>query len=408
MINSDLKTSNLRNIDWLLVGFIILHFYIDNVYFFVISCGVLFIYIIPNYAIKIPRSVKGKSFLLVVLLLGLIMGLFRINQYGIYKIVRDLFYVLNPILFILIASNYKGSNSKLIKTIAISAVIYSCLHLINVGISFGMAGGNISILRDMAGKGQFIEVLGIALFFPKNDKLTSKEFSKLFSKISFILCTISIIVSFSRTYIIMLLIIMLCILMLGQKSIYKVLGNFVKTLIGTVIVIALICKFVPTMMNEVTGKFERSLIEISSKSNWLDKSNIISNWRGYEIYCAKEQFKKAPLLEQFFGQGFGKVINTNGYEVYVSGERGGITILHNGFYTILIKTGVVGLIAYIFFFISNIFYYYINRKKNYSNRMILGIYLAIAFSTPFIVGLFRGASFLEACLLVVPLAKNNE
>lgn len=403
-----MQKENLKNIDWLLVGYIILHYYIDNVYFFLLSCVLLIWYIFHDYKLLLPRGVKGKMFLMVILFLGLLAGGIRINQFGLYKIIRDLFYVLNPIIFTLIATNYKSSkNHSLIKTIAFAAVVYACLHLISFGINFAVAGGSIAEIREIAGKGEFIEVLGMILFFPKNDSLILKEFSKKFSLISFVICTMGIAVSFSRTYIIMLFIIMFCVLVVGQHNLFKVLENILRLVVGAIVIFGILYAVAPSMTDEVIGKFERASTEISTNLDWTEQDNITSNWRGYEVYCARQQFGEASLWEQLFGQGFGRVINTHGYEKFVTDERGGITILHNGFYNILIKTGLIGLLSYVFFFIFNLAYYYRKRKQNYSCRLIIGIYLAILFSTPFIVGLFRGESFLEACLLIVPLTRDR-
>ena len=403
------KNLNTKNIDWFIVLYVIAHYYVDNVYFFLFSCLLLAYYLLPNLKIKMPMYIKSSRCIIIILALGSIMGFVHINSYGMYKIIRDLFYVLNPILFVMISFNYKNeSKYDLLKTVAIAAVIFSTIHIVTVGCEITVSGGNISTLRSLAGKGELIEVIGAVLFFSKNNELVAYKFSRNFSLFAFCICLISVVLSFSRTYIVMLLIMIYCVLFLGQKKINKVVKNFFSIGVVLITIIFVANLVMPSMTTAVFLKFQRSLTEIGSNSNWNDKSNIIQNWRGYEVYCAQQQYKAASFIQQIFGQGFGKIINTYGYERLVSNESGGVTILHNGFYTVLIKCGFVGLLSYILFFARNIFYWYKRRYSNYESRFMLGLYLAILFSTPFIVGLFRGSSFLEACLLVAPLTKQEK
>lgn len=99
-----------------------------------------------------------------------------------------------------------------------------------------------------------------------------------------------------------------------------------------------------------------SLDEVDSSQKITSVGSAMNNWRAYEIQSAKEQWKGEWVLSQLFGEGMGKGVEIQ-YVPYtwtsvVDGNE--IPLLHNGFYTMLIKGGIIGLTGLLWLFMGNI------------------------------------------------------
>jgi hypothetical protein len=90
-------------------------------------------------------------------------------------------------------------------------------------------------------------------------------------------------------------------------------------------------------------KIARSLSEFRV-SNYSLMSDINNNWRGYEAHLAIQKVEEADGIAWLTGLGFGS---------YVVGPFDGklekIPFTHNGFVTIYLKAGVLGLIGFALF-----------------------------------------------------------
>ncbi|EGP5006793.1 TPA: hypothetical protein QFC10_002409, partial [Enterococcus faecium] len=119
-------------------------------------------------------------------------------------------------------------------------------------------------------------------------------------------------------------------------------------------------------------KIENTLVELSIKTDWSRYENIVQNWRGYEVFVALNQFNNFSLLQKIMGNGFGTLIPVKYTNlVGVPLENGGIILLHNGYYTLLLKTGICGLLCYLLFFCRLI----LLSLKSYSDNAMESIIL---------------------------------
>lgn len=103
-------------------------------------------------------------------------------------------------------------------------------------------------------------------------------------------------------------------------------------------------------INNITlmGKIQNSLNEIMFVQS-DDISDISANWRGFEAYKAFQMWQSASLGEQVFGLGIGKPIDI-GREFYLGGTpMRYLPILHNAYFAILVKFGLLGLGLFITF-----------------------------------------------------------
>ena len=103
-----------------------------------------------------------------------------------------------------------------------------------------------------------------------------------------------------------------------------------------------------TLVDSVFEKFSNTLTEISSSDSFTSVANIQKNWRGFEVYSAKQQWLTSGTFNQMFGGGFGKLINVGYLSILVDPTSNGyIPVLHNGYYTLIIKSGFIGVLLYL-------------------------------------------------------------
>ena len=102
-----------------------------------------------------------------------------------------------------------------------------------------------------------------------------------------------------------------------------------------------------------TGKLARTLNELTvSDYNGLRDINL--SFRGHETAQALLQFATSSLPEMLFGRGFAATVDLGvllPIELNEAGERVNvrfITLLHNGYLFLLTKTGVAGLLLYLY------------------------------------------------------------
>ena len=120
------------------------------------------------------------------------------------------------------------------------------------------------------------------------------------------------------------------------------------------------------IQDEFNDKMTVSFNEISSDEDYDGYMKAIQHWRGFEIEQAKIQWEKAPVWQKILGEGLGTYIQVK----YIPSEftedmhRGkSIALLHNAYYTLLIKGGLLGTFSLIWLYISNIIPFF--KVKNY-------------------------------------------
>lgn len=117
-----------------------------------------------------------------------------------------------------------------------------------------------------------------------------------------------------------------------------------------------------------------------------------------------------PTIDKFLGYGFGKGIYVGEFSYLVMpGSHGTIPVLHNGYYTMLIKNGIVGLILYLSFYFTNIktaIRYIKNKQNMYEAKFQIGILLALMTLTYFVTGIVSKSGYFVFCLLIGYICSN--
>ena len=80
----------------------------------------------------------------------------------------------------------------------------------------------------------------------------------------------------------------------------------------------------------------------------------MNNWRAYEMQAAIKQWISSNFFEKIIGSGLGRGIHIDyiPYSWSEMVENNQIPLLHNGYYTVLIKIGILGVLALLTIFLS--------------------------------------------------------
>lgn len=340
--------------------------------------------------------IKYITPIIVIFFIGFI-GAF-LHKNGPFDAVKDAFYFINPIIGLLIGYLfYKqiDDNERFFKTIILVGFISALIHVFM--IVFISNHATVSDLRQY-GKDNFLELF--AIFFLKfyskykNKKLFER---KLYFNIIFYTLLISCILYFSRTMIVVALILL--------ASIHGYTKITIKSL--TVIGVLLLLLFISftylltIKLDRNGGSLESFLYKVQIAPSEIlktkiDRSNhaqLWDHWRGYESKRAFDLMNKNPS-SYAFGCGHGSLVNLKFLAPITDNKKGAkyISILHNGYPYILYKTGFIGLFLYFVFLIS--FYIKIYKSNTLENVVISAIGITYFFTTLTITGIYNTSNII--------------
>ena len=362
-----------------------------NIFF---QLGVLIIYFSLEKPIITVRLVKTITPLLAILFLGIIGLIFYRNPIGLA--LKDIFHFIKPIQGILIGYFiFKTINDTriFIKTIVTTALISAIIHFLIILLFVDIASGSINAIRDFT-KDNYLELM--AIFFLGYYKFFFKQQlypSKTKTKIVFIILLLSSFLYFSRTMMASAIIIALTI-----HGYTKITKTTMTILAIFVIAIGSLYGYLYSVKID-RGKpgLEAFLYKIKIAPEEIFKTKIDrdnhkelwDHWRGYEAKRALASMEDKPS-SYIFGTGYGSLVNLK-FKAPLSAtdERGlkFISELHNGYPYVLYKTGILGLLLYLFFLVK--LHLKIYAKFSFETSFISAIGLFYLFTTMTITGVYN-------------------
>ncbi|NMH28384.1 O-antigen ligase family protein [Flavobacterium silvaticum] len=322
-----------------------------------------------------------------------------INQYNWFNISKDIFHFLKPILGIVIGYLFFrkiGNLGTFIRTIVICGFISALLHFLILVGTGSLSSGSINDVREF-GKDNFLEVFALFFLLYHSKFQDAKLFkNKATERIVFIVLLLSSILYFSRTMIVVAIILLLTIYgftLITKKSI-KVIAAFIG-----LIVLFYAYLFSIKLERNKPG-LEAFLYKVKNAPSELFKTKIDrenhkdlwDHWRGYEAKRAIALMDKNPS-SYVFGNGHGSLVNLK-FKAPLTGEKEGlkfISELHNGYPYVLYKTGLIGLVVYlIFLFRIYVFVYKKNNQNTFLFLFISAIGTIYLFTTLTITGIYNG------------------
>ncbi|WP_442787122.1 hypothetical protein [Flavobacterium suncheonense] len=334
---------------------------------FVVWSLATFVTLRKNYYKPFVKYLAG---FLLIFMLSIIVGFFY--EHEVYFVIRDITYMLKPILGLIIGYQlFSDKIEKPFRFLVYAGVAIASYHLLLVGYGIVIEGArNVRDIRFHAGYFNDFEVyiFVILLFWKQFDLgLTHKQ--------RIIFLTILGLSSFfylARTNFIQFIILVMAVkglLILTKRSLIVIVSSLV--FIG--ISYALIYSYNPKRngkgIDEFLYKIKVAPIEAFStrvnKDNWKEFND---NYRSYENIRTVEQLTLNKTY--IFGEGVGAQVDLK-KEIYLGDMLlRKISILHNGYMTVFLKTGIVGVIIYLY---TIFFFFKRDEKKIPSNLMLTNI-----------------------------------
>lgn len=270
-----------------------------------------------------------------------------------YDTAKDVWYLANPLLAIVlgyIAVPYLGDPKTLFRILVVSASVTSLYHISFFLVDTRLMAQSPDDIRLAAGKGYFLTVISISIIASLwRERIPLFPRARWLEKVSLCLCLISLILSFSRTLLFSLLIMLFVVAGLLD---YKRVRTIVVAL-GAVATLLFWILTTPEVEKAGSQKTFRGKMANSSQEFLIKEHrgmvDINQNWRAYESSRALKTYLEGGWARYATGRGFGALVDV-GLLINLGGEsRWEIPILHNGYMHLLVKTGLVGVLLYVFY-----------------------------------------------------------
>lgn len=291
------------------------------------------------------------------------------NDYLIVDFIKDFSHFIKPLIAIIVGYlTFKSINdaSSFLKTIIVVAVITAIIHLIGVFGFSNLIKGSIQEAREF-GLDNFIEIYALYMLI-LSSKYDIYLFERsIYKKIIIIILAVSIVFYFSRTMLGMII-----ILGFSFYGFAKLTSKSIKVIGSLLLILFLFYGYLGTIKLERNSKGIEALMykikiapgEIfNSKIDRENDRELWDHWRAYEAKRAFALMNENPS-SYVIGNGYGSLVNLK-FKAPL-GENGMkfISVLHNGYVFILYKTGLIGILFYMFFLINlYLRVYSVNQNK---------------------------------------------
>lgn len=330
---------------------------------------------------------KSPHFMIVLvpMILSLLIGVF--NHKFSYSFMRDILYFFSSLVFILLGTQvwtYVKGKINATRLVVSFSVLMTCMSVIQGLLSFASDNTLLAIREPFFGS-EVILILGFILLMFDSHKLYSKKVSFLF----LIVLLGGILLSFSRTILLLVIVLIPFNYLYFERKIKLSFRNSFVLFVFFCTSIFILTNLDNPAFEPFINKVLNIFSEVTSEKNWNNEIVITRNWRGYEIYVAKTLFENYTFFNKLFGAGLGELFPVQYSNlVGVPVESGGIPIIHNGYYLLLIKSGFFGVVCYITFWMRIIFDV-IKKKHQKSNAIfIMNFSLITLISTYVISGMY--------------------
>lgn len=333
----------------LLFSFLTLYFFVSHKIIWLLYL----LYLVTIAAARMKLTIKPVIVPLLVAL-PLLWALLMSGQSDFYHFTQGFFYLSIPL--IMIITGYQLSKIFSLHQFFISiviigiitAILFITLTVISAGFvaflspfteaRFVVASGSSACILSLI-TAAYSEYFGIKIFKQKTGKY-----------LAVIINLIAVYLFASRTYWVFLFVF---VIIFSIKTVRrdKLLFAGFMLIAGLLIFLSVIdSKEGLTFNNSILYKLINSLKEVKVR-NITDYEYINWYFRGYEAYRSWVTFSESSLLHKVLGGGYGKLVSLNA-EVLLDGKYWtAVPWVHNGFFFILVKEGLLGIVfVFLFFF----------------------------------------------------------
>lgn len=340
----------------------------------------------------------------------LAIGTFRLGDSDLVTFGKD-FWVFSrvPIAMIVGYVFFAGtstSSAELRTIIIVPSLMYAVVQLGHFALNPSLITQTAADVRAAAGTGDVYLTIGLVTSLSGLGGRRRSYFSSIPRNVITLILSAALVLSFSRALTVFFL--MLAIFVFWRKRYWKYAVIAVPLI--TVVTVLLLSTIKSETSNSTEGSFAEKIGRASSEiaiSDYDDQQDINLNWRGYESYMALKHYKDGDLGNYLFGYGFGELVDV-GLFIKLGGEDlRFVPYFHNGYLYLLIKTGALGLVLYLYFIFS--LFMRFRKERSYWPEthpthkfaaMAQGILVGSIFMTYIITGLFNKGDGLALSLLL--------
>lgn len=333
---------------------------------------------------------KYLSYFILIFCLSFFVSLFF--NYKLYFVIRDITYLLKPIFGLILGYQlFYNKTKNPFQYIVYAGVVIASYHLLLVAWGILVEGAkNVAQIRDYGGYFNDFEVytLIILLFHEQFQLNFTKQKTRIF---------ISVLALSSFFYLARTNFIQFVILFMAMKG-WLIFNKRSITIVSTLVVFsvlsyAAIYNYNPRRSGSALDEFlyKIKLIPLeafATKINRNDWKDFHDHYRSYENVRTVEQLSHNGNL--LFGEGMGSQVDLK-QKVYLGDmELRHISILHNGYMTIFLKSGIPGILVLfgsIFFFFKKFNSY--NEIDSKINLLFLGTGIFLIFSYWVFLGFYN-------------------
>lgn len=404
---------NLKNIKQLIWPIILLYMIkYFNICSTKVACllylAILGLLIINMKKIVIPR-VWGFSFFVFFILYSTVVGLML---HSMRNIARDLYYVIPTITLVVLGYYFYiiyGNKLSIMKTIVFSGTLISTFTFIKMFQNLSKMS-SFEGIREIFDFCDYEVLMSFAVLFCYMFIKRERLFGKGFQVYSCMVMLGHIILSLARSvWVEAAVACIVAVLMEMYRSRQKeIFIQFLKIFLGCLACMIVFFFVAPkSITEEFTEKFSKTTEELDAEQEFNSVEDAMGNWRAYEIQMAEKQWKRNGVLAEIFGEGMGKGIHLE-YVPYTWSEivqdDNDIPLLHNGYYTVLPKGGLVGVAALIWLMLANVVwaikYIRVKDKMWQEFALLAAITAAFLIQTYIVRGPVSQEANITWCLLV--------
>jgi hypothetical protein len=290
------------------------------------------------------------------------LGLHGIYSHSLFDVGKDVWYFSGPVVYIsfgYLVFERLGTWQRVIQPLA---VIGACACLVTiVGVVSNreqlLATTTVEDYRHISGLGTLLFVIPtVVLVFMRHVNLPATGITRptMVRATTYILSTIAVLSTFSRTTMVCLAAGLVCTV--NPRFTPKRVRNYTVFLLGVAVLLALAASILHSdKLGVLLDSFVQKTANTSSEVNvhsYETYEDINENWRGFEASRAAKTFAEFSDTEKLFGGGFGATVDL-GFAMKLMVEYiQFVPFTHNGYMELLVKTGLLGLSLFVGFCIQ--------------------------------------------------------
>lgn len=317
-----------------------------------------------------------------------------IYDYKSFHIVKDILHFLKPIIGLLIGYFFIkqiNDEQKFFKLIIIIGLMSATYHYFLVFVMSDLRSGSINSYREIA-KDNYFELISIFFLLIYKKVFNEYIFKPWVFRLALVYLTFSVILYFSR-----IMLVIGAVFFFNFYGYTRITYRNIKT--GGIIISGILLMYLylsnVKLRSDAPGlegflfKIKMAPAEVFNPK--LNKEHMMylgKNWRAYEAKRAFDLMDTKPT-SYVYGTGYGSLVNLGFWAPLGEYKKGMkyISELHNGYMYILYKTGVLGIIIYLYFLLG--LYHIVNKDFSINARIVSGIGISFLFTSLVFGGIYN-------------------